>query len=95
MPLGRGRKIGSDVSRMTLVFTMIDEKGKFVDCEISSAAMDQLAGTKGTTPAAREAQFLQLRDRIEPIASDLFDEMSTSGGKICVFYHHVRQREPE
>jgi hypothetical protein len=35
----------------------------------------------------------RLRDRIEGIASDFFDEMQTSGGKICIFYHHVRKRE--
>lgn len=60
---------------------------------ISSMAMDQLAGTKGTLPAEREAQFLHLRGSIERIASDLFDEMPTSGGKVRVFYHRVRQRE--
>jgi hypothetical protein len=92
MPLTRGRTIGYNVSRMTFEFTMMDDKAKIVDCEISSVAMDQLACTRGMPPAEREAQFLHLRDRIERIASDLFDEMPTCG-KVRVFYHHVRHRE--
>jgi hypothetical protein len=93
MPLTRGRTAGYNASRMTFEFTMMDDKAKVVDCEISSGAMDQLAGTRGTLPAEREAQFLRLRDGIERIASDVFDEMPTSGGKVRIFYHHVRQRE--
>jgi hypothetical protein len=93
MPLERGRIIGYDVSRMAFEFTMID-KARIVGvaCEISSAAMDQLAGTKGTMPTDREAQFLQLQDAIERIASDLFDA-GKPGGMIRIFFHHVRQRE--
>jgi hypothetical protein len=94
MALTRGRKIGYDVSRMIFEFTMMDDRAKVVGCEISSAAMDELAGVRGTMPADREAQFLHLRDRIERIASDLFDEMPTSGGKVRVFYHHAWRREP-
>jgi hypothetical protein len=75
MPLGRGRTIGYNVSRMTFDFTMMDDKARLVTCEISSVAMDQLAGTRGALPAEREAQFLHLRDRIERIASELFDGM--------------------
>jgi Protein of unknown function (DUF1488) len=93
MPLERGRTIGYDASRMSFEFTMMDDKAKVVGCEISSAAMYELAGVRGTMPASRKAQFLHLRDRIERIASDLFKEMSTSGGKVRIFYHHLRQRE--
>lgn len=57
MPLTRGRTIGYNVSRMTFEFTMMDDKAKVVDCEISSVAIDQLACTKGMLPAEREAQF--------------------------------------
>ena len=90
MPLERGRIIGYDASRMTFEFTMMDNT-KIVDCEISSSAMDQLAGTKGTMPDEREAQFMHLRDAIERTASELFDEaMPTQGGTIRIFYHHVR-----
>jgi hypothetical protein len=92
MPLERGRIIGYDASRMAFEFTMIDRASVvIIECEISSAAMDQLAGTKGTMPDKREAQFLHLRDTIERIASDLFEEgISSPGGTIRIFYHHVR-----
>jgi hypothetical protein len=93
MPLTRGRTIGYDASRMTFEFTMMDDKAHVVGCEISGAAMDELAGIRGTMPAERDAQFLHLRNEIEHVASDVFDEMSTSGGTVRIFYHHVRQRE--
>ena len=93
MPLTRGRTIGYDAGRMTFAFMMMDDKAKIVDCEISSAAMDQLAGNRGTPPVEREGQFLLLRDGIERIASDLFDKMPLPRRKIRIFYHHVRQRE--
>ncbi|MFY9954012.1 hypothetical protein [Bradyrhizobium sp.] len=58
---------------------------------VSSGAMNHLAGTRGMLPAERKAQFLHLRDRIERIASELFDGMPMPpGGKIRIFYHHVR-----
>jgi Protein of unknown function (DUF1488)/Thiopurine S-methyltransferase (TPMT) len=90
MPLERGRVIGYDAGQMTF---RMDDKANVVGCEISSAAMDELASIRGTMPAEREAQFLHLRGVIERIASDLFDEMPTPGGKVRVFYHRVRQRE--
>ena len=55
MTLERGQIIGYDVSRMAFEFTMIDKARIVVDCEISSTAMDQLAGTKGTMPDEKEA----------------------------------------
>ena len=75
---------------MTFEFTMMD-KAKIVDCDISSTAMDELVGARGTMPAERETQFLHLRDRIERIASNLFDEgMATPSGMIRIFRHHLR-----
>ena len=92
MPLERGRIIGYDANRMSFEFTMIDKTlVTIVECEISSAALDQLAVSKGTLPDEREAQFLHLRDAIERLASDLFDERTaTPAGTIRIFYHHVR-----
>jgi hypothetical protein len=80
---------------MAFEFTMIDKARIVVDCEISSTAMDHLAGTKGTMPDEKEAQFLYLRDTIEGIAADIFDEeVVAPAGMIRIFYHHVRYREP-
>ena len=48
--------------------------------------MDDVAGGKGTLPADREAQFLRLRERIEHIASTIFDEKAVlKGGVPCDF----------
>jgi Protein of unknown function (DUF1488) len=93
MPLSRGRIIGYDATRMSFKFTMIDATSVAIkECEISAAALDQLAGgAKGTMPDEREAQFLHLRVAIERLASDLFDEETATTAKtIRVFYHHVR-----
>jgi Protein of unknown function (DUF1488) len=91
MTLERGRIIGYDAGRMTFDFTMTDAKGKTVHCKISSTAMDELAGVKGTRPSDREAQFVKFRDKIERIASDLFDkDVSDPIGLICIFHHHIR-----
>jgi hypothetical protein len=92
MPLERGRIIRYDVDRMTFEFTMMDKaQANIVACKISSTAMDQLAGTKGTMPSEREAQFLSLRDGIERIASDLFDKAVPKPVRmIHVFHHHIR-----
>jgi hypothetical protein len=93
MPLEWGRIIGYDASRMTFQFTMEDNT-TIIDCEISGPAMDQLAGTKGTMPTDREAQFLHLQDAIERVASDLFYEGKPRPcGMIRIFYHHIRQRD--
>jgi Protein of unknown function (DUF1488) len=93
MPLVRGQIIGYDATLMVFEFTMIDKTvTAVVECQISSVAMDQLAGgRKGTMPVEREAQFLHLRHAIERIASDLYDEgLATPSGLIRIFHHHIR-----
>jgi hypothetical protein len=53
--------------------------------------MDQLAAIKGTMPSEREAQFSRLRDGIERIASDLFDETKPNPVRLIrIFHHHIR-----
>jgi len=67
-----------------------EDQANIVNCKISSTAMDQFAGTKGTMPSEREAQFLSLRDGIERIASDLFDmtvPKCLSGKKLNLMNH--------
>ena len=73
MPLTRDKIIGHDLERLAFRFTMTGEGGA-VQCQISDAAMDELAGMQGTESSARQAQFLSLRETIERIASDLYDE---------------------
>jgi len=92
MPLMRGRILGYDADRMTFEFTMMHD-ARIVDCEISSTAMDDLAGEKGVRTNEREAQFRRLRDTIERVASDIFDQRSMSPVEtIRIFSKHVRNR---
>ena len=92
MPLMRGRMLGYNANRMAFEFTMLHERG-VVDCEISSIAMDDLAGEKGVRADAREAQFGLLRETIERVASDMFDQNDMSAGQtIRIFSKHVRKR---
>jgi hypothetical protein len=92
MPLIRGRLLGYDSERMAFGFTMLNGEDT-VECQISAAAMDDLAGGKGTQPSDREAQFLHLRDEIEHIASTAFDEErpTIKGAVVRIFSKHLRK----
>jgi hypothetical protein len=93
MPLTRNTVVGHDDERMALKFTMLNDE-KIVLCQISDAAMDELAGTQGTENRARQDQFLSLRDAIEQIASDLFDQAPRLDGHVVrIFAKHI-QRQP-
>jgi hypothetical protein len=91
MPLVRGQILRYDADRMAFEFTMLNTEGGAVQCQISGAAMDELAGKRGTQPAEREAQFLHLREAIERIASDNFDHgLALSGAIVRIFAKHIR-----
>jgi hypothetical protein len=92
MPLMRGRIFGYNANRMVFEFTMMHDL-RIVDCEISSTAMDDLAGEKGVRPNEREAQFERLRDTIERVAAEIFDQSGMSVSEtIRIFAKHVRNR---
>jgi len=89
MPLTRGQVIGHDTKRLTFMFTMLND-GVVIACQISDAALDQLAGMKGTERFARQAQFLSLRGTVEGIASRLFErEPRVNGQVVRIFTKHV------
>jgi hypothetical protein len=91
MSLTRGEPLGYDSERMAFKFTMLNGDEP-VECQISGAAMDALAGCKGTQPFDREAQFLRLRERIEHIASMMFDEKTVLKGAVLrIFSKHIRK----
>ena len=93
MPLTRDKVVGHDDERMAFRFTMLND-GRVVTCQISDAAMDELAGTQGTESRARQSQFLSLRDAIEQIAADLFDKTPHVDGQVVrIFVKHI-QRQP-
>jgi hypothetical protein len=77
---------------MMFLFTMM-HAARIVDCEISSSALDDLDGEKGTLPDEREVQFKRLRDTIERIVSDTFEQNGRPEGEtIRIFSKHVRSR---
>ena len=94
MPLTRDRIIGHDNERLAFRFTMLNGADT-VECQISDAAMDELAGTKGTESMARQAQFLALRDAVEGIASDMFDKVPVVKGRVIrIFTKHIQKSPP-
>lgn len=89
MPLTRDRIIGHDLERLAFRFTMMRED-EVVQCQISDAAMDELAGMQGTGSSARQAQFTSLRETIERIASDVYDEAPRFKGYVVrIFIRHL------
>jgi Protein of unknown function (DUF1488) len=91
MPLIRGRITGYDSERLAFKFTMLNGD-ETVECQISDAAMDELAGVKGTESLARQAQFLAFRDAVEHIASDIFDTApAVKGHVVRIFTKHIRK----
>ena len=91
MPLMWGWVRGYNAHRMVFEFAMLDDKAQTVECEISSVAMDDLAGSRGTYPAKRDAQFLHFRGEIGSIASGIFDEKARKRGEVVrIFSKHVR-----
>lgn len=64
---------------------------QMVRCQISDAALDDLAEMKGMSDSTRMTQFLALRDTIEQTASQLFDERPGLPGSIVkIFSKHVQ-----
>ena len=58
MPLTRGQIVGHDTERLAFRFTMLND-GETVQCQISDAAMDELAGMQGTENTARPLNELR------------------------------------
>jgi Protein of unknown function (DUF1488) len=89
MPLTRGQIVGHDSERLAFAFTMMNN-GETVACQISDAAMDELAGAKGTPSIARQAQFVAHRNVIERMASDLYDQAPRFKGYVVrIFTKHI------
>ena len=90
MPLTGGKIVGHDNERLAFAFTMMNDD-ETVQCQISDAAMDALAGTKGTPSIARQAQFVAHRDAIERIAGDLYDQAPRFKGYVVrIFTKHIQ-----
>jgi hypothetical protein len=83
MPLQRGEVQGYDFDRMTVEFTMLNQ-GKVIMCAISTAAMDNIEGTRDVRPDQRIDQFMRLRDVIEERASRKFFEAQVQADRPVV-----------
>ena len=92
MPLTRDKIVGHDRERLGFTFLMLNGDAP-VECRISEAAMDALAGERGRQTTVRQEQFLAHRDAIEQIASDLFDASpNIKGYVIRIFTKHLPER---
>ena len=95
MPLSSGQLVEYDDARRIFMFTMRN-RDETVQCEISSSAVDDLAGKSSIGPDARKAQFLAVRHEIERAASAVFDSRpdDDQGGVVRIFAKHLeRQRQ--
>ncbi len=73
MSLQQGDVKSYDFDRMIVQFKMLDQD-KVILCAITTAAMDELEGSRNTGSNQRVDQFMRLRAKIEARASSKFDE---------------------
>ena len=83
MRLQRGEAQGYDFNRMVFEFTMLNQ-GKVILCAISTAAMDDLDGSRNVKPDQRADQFVRLRDVIEERASRKFFDQQAQADRPVV-----------
>jgi hypothetical protein len=89
MPLISHEIEGYDDERRAFRLSMLNED-QVVLCQISDAALDELAGKMGTESSERVAQFLALRQKVEQTASRLFEEKPILRGSVVrIFSKHV------
>jgi Protein of unknown function (DUF1488) len=86
MPLMRGETIGYDTDLMVFKFTMRNGE-QIVECQISNAALNVLAGRgERDLPAEFEAH----RKLIEALASEQFDQTSNTETRLVrIFAKHI------
>ena len=89
MPLTRGEAVGYDADLMAFKFTMKDGE-QIVQCQISLAALGDLAG-RWTGPARdMRTEFDAHRKLIEAIASEQFDQISKKETRLVrIFAKHI------
>lgn len=64
MTMTQGAFRSYDFNRMVVLFTVMNEQ-TVISCAISTAAMDDIEGTKSIKPEHREAQYMRLRTTID------------------------------
>ena len=81
MPLTRGEAVGYDADLMVFKFTMRNGE-QIVQCQISNAALGDLAGRWRGAARDLPAEFEAHRELIEAIASEQFDQTSNEGNEV-------------
>ena len=89
MPLTQGKIVGYDADLMTFKFTMRNGQ-KIVQCQISIAALSDLADRRRGSTGDLRAEFKANRELIEAIASALFDRSSNVETRVVsIFSKHI------
>jgi len=88
MPLTTGKAIGYDADLMAFKFTMRNGQ-QIVQCQISTAALSDLADRRRGSKGDLLAEFKAHRVLIEAIASALFDQSSEKTRVISIFSKHI------
>jgi hypothetical protein len=73
MSLQQGVVESYDFDRMIVQFTMLD-RDRVILCAITTAAMDDLEGSRNVGSHQRVDQFMRLRAKIEARAASKFEE---------------------
>ena len=89
MPLTRGKAVGYDADLMAFKFTMMNGL-QIVQCQISIAALSDLADRRRGSVGDLPAEFKANRKLIEAIASALFDQSSNEETRVVsIFSKHI------
>jgi hypothetical protein len=89
MPLTRGKAVGCDANLMAFKFTMRNGQ-QIVQCQISIAALSDLADRRRGSEGDLQAEFKANRELIEAIASVLFDQPSDEKTRVVsIFSKHI------
>ena len=89
MPLTRGEAVGYDADLMAFKFTMRNGQ-QIVQCQISIAALSDLADRRRGSTGDLRAEFKANRKLIEAIASVLFDQSSNEETRVVsIFSKHI------
>ena len=89
MPLTRGEAVGYDADLMVFKFTMRNGE-QIVQCQISRAAIGDLADRWRGAARDLPAQFEAHRELIEAVASAEFDRISNEETRLVrIFAKHI------
>ena len=92
MPLTRGKALGYDADLMAFKSTMMNGQ-QIVQCQISIAALSDLADRRRGSTGDVQAEFKANRELTEAIASVLFDQPSNEETRVVsIFSKHIRSR---